>query len=807
MKSRFLCPILLLILLTSTIARAQWVNNGIPLVNAPFVQGFETIVPDGSGGAIVIWQDRRSGAGDYDIYAQRTDAFGNALWALNGVPIIIATNDQTNIVATTDGAGGAIIMWADNRAGNADIYAQRVSASGTLLWPVLGAAINTIGSSIQIPTSVIPDGSGGAIVSFNDGRNLANADLYAQRINAAGVTQWAGGGVAVSVGAGDQYASVMAPDGAGGAIVTWTDSRAGSTNLDIYAQRMSAGGVAQWAANGVAVCTATGSQDEPSIIADGANGVILTWEDNRGVWDIFAQRLNSSGTALWTLNGVIVSSASNNQFTPVLVSDGNQGAIIAWYDNRSGTYNEYAQRVNAAGSPVWTGDGVPVCTAAGTKDAPSIASDGTGGAFIVWQDTRNGADIYAQHVTVSGTTLWTTDGIPVCSANASQYTQVATGDGAGNIIVAWADERATPVYSDIFAQRMEGTFGYWGHPEPKLTSVADIRGDQGGKVALNWQASQRDVSVPRTISYYDVWRAVDALPYNMTIGAPSVITNLNDVREDTKRPLYYAAPATTSSPPYYWELVGTQGAHGFGGYSFAADTRADSVAAGAHNEAFMVSAHIAGDDYVAFTSNVFTGHSVDNLAPPAPLFLSALRVSADVHLKWNGVHVADLKNYTVYRATATGVTPIPVNFLANDTDTVLVDAGAPGNALYYIVTANDVHGNQGTKSNEASVAATTGVGNLPPITALTVLQNHPNPFTGETQLNVGLPAKSDVRLDIYDVAGRRVREVTMNAQAKGWNTLRIDAHDDRGTALPSGVYFFRVHAGAETVTKKMVIAR
>jgi flagellar hook assembly protein FlgD len=88
-----------------------------------------------------------------------------------------------------------------------------------------------------------------------------------------------------------------------------------------------------------------------------------------------------------------------------------------------------------------------------------------------------------------------------------------------------------------------------------------------------------------------------------------------------------------------------------------------------------------------------------------------------------------------------------------------------------------------------------------------VLQNHPNPFTGETQLNVGLPAKSDVRLEIYDVAGRRVREVTMNAQAKGWNTLRIDAHDDRGTALPSGVYFFRVHAGAETVTKKMVIAR
>jgi hypothetical protein len=274
-----------------------------------------------------------------------------------------------------------------------------------------------------------------------------------------------------------------------------------------------------------------------------------------------------------------------------------------------------------------------------------------------------------------------------------------------------------------------------------------------------------------------------------------------------KGPVYYAAPATSSSPPYYWELVGTQGAHGFSGYTFSAATRADSVATGSNNEAFMVSAHISGDDYVAFTSNVLTGHSVDNLAPPAPLFLTALRVSADVHLKWNGVHVADLKNYTVYRATSTGVTPIPVNFLANDTDTVLVDASAPGSALYYIVTANDVHGNQGTKSNEASVSATTGVGNLPPITALTVLQNHPNPFTGETQLQVGLPLKEDVRVEIYDVAGRRVRDVSISAQSKGWNTLRLNARDDHGVSLPSGVYFYRVHAGNETVTRKMVIAR
>jgi hypothetical protein len=64
-----------------------------------------------------------------------------------------------------------------------------------------------------------------------------------------------------------------------------------------------------------------------------------------------------------------------------------------------------------------------------------------------------------------------------------------------------------------------------------------------------------------------------------------------------------------------------------------------------------------------------------------------------------------------------------------------------------------------------------------------------------------------VRVEVFDVAGRRVRDTLMPAQAKGWSDVRLDARDDRGRLLPSGVYFYRVHAGHETVTKKMVIAR
>jgi AcrR family transcriptional regulator len=221
---------------------------------------------------------------------------------------------------------------------------------------------------------------------------------------------------------------------------------------------------------------------------------------------------------------------------------------------------------------------------------------------------------------------------------------------------------------------------------------------------------------------------------------------------------------------------------------------------------FRVLAHTS-NPYVLYKSNVLNGHSVDNLAPAAPLLLTAQRVGTDVNLKWNRAVAPDLRDYSIYRASSTGVTPVPINFLSSSEDTVAVDAGAPTSALYYIVTALDVHANQSPPSNEASVGATTGVGNTPPISALTVLDNMPNPFTGTTTLRVGLPKASEVEIEVFDVAGRSVRSEHTSTLAAGWREISFDARDATGQAFPSGVYFYRVKAAGEAITRKMVIAR
>src|SRR6266481_6220801 len=88
------------------------------------------------------------------------------------------------------------------------------------------------------------------------------------------------------------------------------------------------------------ICTDPNNQLGVSIASDGGGGAILTWQDNRnGTYDIYAQRVSATGVAQWTANGVVVCAAASEQYAPTIVSDGAGGAIITWQDNRHGNFD------------------------------------------------------------------------------------------------------------------------------------------------------------------------------------------------------------------------------------------------------------------------------------------------------------------------------------------------------------------------------------------------------------------------------------------------------------------------------------
>jgi hypothetical protein len=95
--------------------------------------------------------------------------------------------------------------------------------------------------------AMVDDGSGGAIIAWADSRRGGRGDIYAQRVDRKGESQWNKDGVAVCTESGDRYSVFMANDGAGGAIIAWMDLRAGPS---IHAQRIDPTGHAQWAPGG-----------------------------------------------------------------------------------------------------------------------------------------------------------------------------------------------------------------------------------------------------------------------------------------------------------------------------------------------------------------------------------------------------------------------------------------------------------------------------------------------------------------------------------------------------------------------------
>jgi hypothetical protein len=91
-----------------------------------------------------------------------------------------------------------------------------------------------------------------------------------------------------------------------------------------------------------------------------------------------------------------------------------RGAIVAWYDKRNGNFDIYVQRVNAMGQIMWALDGIALCVAANDQISPTITSDGAGGAIVTWWDFRSGTDydIYAQRVNGAGVVQWTANASP-----------------------------------------------------------------------------------------------------------------------------------------------------------------------------------------------------------------------------------------------------------------------------------------------------------------------------------------------------------------------------------------------------------
>jgi hypothetical protein len=88
-----------------------------------------------------------------------------------------------------------------------------------------------------------------------------------------------------------------------------------------------------------------------------------------------------------------------------------------------------------------------------------------------------------------------------------------------------------------------------------------------------------------------------------------------------------------------------------------------------------------------------------------------------------------------------------------------------------------------------------------------LLHNYPNPFNASTVIPYDLPQAADVRLEIFNVMGQRVRVLVDQHQSKGFKNISWDGKDDKGMDVSSGIYFYRLVTKDYSDSKKMILIR
>lgn len=293
---------------------------------------------------------------------------------------------------------------------------------------------------------------------------------------------------------------------------------------------------------------------------------------------------------------------------------------------------------------------------------------------------------------------------------------------------------------------------------PVLVAVADVPDDQGGFLSVTWQRNSLDAAgavIP--ITHYVVQR-LD--------GAWTDVASIDAVQAPTYALTIATEDIASPAQPQPWST-----------YRVVAVEQGGAVHASAS----------------------VTAYSVDNVAPPAPV-VTIDGTGIPVVVSWEDPGLPDLAEACVYRGEESGFAPEePIQCGAQSE----YQEFEPG-VHYYRVQFVDTHGNAGPFSDEVS----TGTTAVPSADGAHtgILRAFPNPCNPRTTITCALAAPGFVTVDVYSLAGRRLRTLLAEVRPAGSFDVAWDGTDETGRPLPSGSYVVRLQGdGARDLEKVLLL--
>lgn len=634
---------------------------------------------------------------------------------------------------------------------------------------------------------LVADGADGAFTVWQFGQTLpdfsgTNFALAAQRVNVLGnrPAGWAASGSNIltwldSNSSGIQFATPLPllPDGPGGAIaplIVRTFIAESVNRFQLY--RFTPGGAIGMFPGfsgldaGYPVLDATAD-------VDGSGGVIMMgWQQTFAPpigtpppGALFVQRINSSGIALWPAPSPGPGPYPGLEIVPgpnvaaggiAALSDGAGGGFFAWLDVREvGDPDVYVQHIDGTGAIAagWPAGGVQVCGAAGGQFEPHLAPDGAAGVIVVWRDERDGTShLHANRVLASGTPA---PGIPV-------------------------DGRLLPSsdLSDAFVNlASDGQGGCFLVREGLTLALVGISHLYRLDAAMQTRAG---------------WPAEGMALNTLSPGAGAV---------------GLVADALGGAFVSYRNGFGSVAPEGLYAQHFAAD---GSLRPGWTSDGYRLGGHGQDSRMVPSGGGAIVGWNDDRpgwvgvyaqrLADdgPVPVELTLVNASAEpgrVSLRWFAAGGAGLRVAVERRTEASDWTSL-AEAATDGTGYIAYEDRAVEPGSRYGYRLSWLEGGVTRVSRETWIAVPHG-------TTFALESPRPNPAVGRVSVGLTLPDARGARLDVLDLAGRRVISRDLAGLGAGRHVVTLD----EAGALAPGVYTLRLAQGGAAKLTRLCVMR
>ena len=402
-------------------------------------------------------------AGGYDVYLMRLDPQGNEIWAHNGILIADRSLSWTmDYDLAVDAQDNAILVYNSDATGVLQIVASKISPTGQFLWGPQGLQLSLATSSDYLgPPCVAVTTDGYFAIAW-----MQNYSTIIQKLNAAGTPQWALGSVAETPLSGWYTPSDIVAAESGKFIVSFVKGGDYGTPQRIYSEKYSITGGRLWGTSPVAVTTLNSLQygNFPSILYDGAGGALYSWYDvPNNAYQVHVQHLNSSGTALFPINGALGATTANRlRVSPSIAYDqAHNMTFMFWMetDLNQNPIGLYGQKFNGTGIRQWTDAGKLLVSLGGLQVSFITAVGYADGAMVFYFDRSGASYLKGFRVNASGAFVWMGSPILFCT----RFTEKGDLDSAitpsGMVLLAWTDGALGN--TEIYAQNVnpDGTMG------------------------------------------------------------------------------------------------------------------------------------------------------------------------------------------------------------------------------------------------------------------------------------------------------------------------------------------------------------